>query len=320
MNWLAFILLAALVLVPDVARAQAERSWRIGVLMPERPGALEAIVAGLGEFRYVEGRNMILDVRRAARGEQLPSLALELVKLNPDVIITVTGTAALALRKATKTIPIVMATSGDAVRQGLVASLARPGGNVTGFTVISTELTAKRFQILKDVVPAAQRIGALGCPRDDEAVNRQQAEEAKSAARQMSLQLVPMFIRHLDEMPAALKNAMAQKIDAVLVFDCGILTPPESVTTALNNARVPAIYHAPRYVYASGLMSYGANSTELYRRAATFVDKILKGAKPADIPVEQPTKFELVINMKTARTLGLTIPQAFLARADEVIQ
>ena len=314
------VLAVALVLAPAVAPAQAERSWRIGVLMPERAGALEAIVEGLAELRYVEGRNMILDVRRAARSDQLPSLSLELVKLKPDVIVTVTGTAALALRKVTKTIPIVMATSGDAVRQGLVASLARPGGNVTGFTVVSTEIVAKRLQILKDVVPAAQRIGVLGCPRDDETVNRQQWEEVQPAARKMSLQLVPMFIKHLDELPPALQSAMTRKIDAVLVFDCGLLTPPESVTSALNNARVPAIYHAPRYVQANGLMSYGANSTELYRRAATFVDKILKGAKPADIPVEQPTKFELMINLKTAKTLGLAIPASIQLRADRMIE
>ena len=198
---------------------------------------------------------MILDVRRAARGDQFPSLAIELVKLKPDVIITVTGTAALALRKATRTIPIVMATSGDAVRQGLVASLARPGGNVTGTTVISTDLAAKRLQILKETVPLAERIGVLGCPRDDEPVNRQQWIETQSAASKMSLRVVPIFIGKLDELPIALKNAMAQKIEAVLVFDCGLLSPPEAVTSLLNSASVPGIYHAPRYVYANGLMS-----------------------------------------------------------------
>ena len=305
-----------------VSPAHAQTSgkmWRIGVLMPERPGAFEEIVGGLRDLQYIEGRNTIFEVRRAKRSEQFPALAADLVRSHPDVVVAVSGTAALALRTATKTIPIVMATSGDAVSQGLVASLARPGGNVTGFTVISPDLVAKRLQILKEAVPRAKRIGVLGCPREGEAVNTRQWAEVQRAAKAMQVQLVQIFIRRIEELPASFARAAKQGIDAVLVFDCSVLNPPESVTGLLNDARVPAIYAGPRFVQVGGLMSYGANSIELYRRSATFVDKILKGAKPADLPVEQPTRFELTINRKTAASLGVSIPPALQVRVDLMI-
>jgi putative ABC transport system substrate-binding protein len=314
---LVLVLLAA----PLAAEAQQTgKVWRIGLLMlGDRPGAMKALVEGLRELNYVEGRNLILEHRRAARNDQLPTLATELVRFNPHVIVAGSGRAASALKAATKTVPIVMASSGDAIAQGLVASLARPGGNVTGFTNISTELAAKRLEILKEGAPRAVRIGVVGC-QEESPVSKRQWSEVQPAAQRLGLRLVPIFVRQPEELSGAFERAMRQKIEAVLVFDCTILPRVEDVTGLVNRSRVPAMYPVPRYVQVGGLMSYGPDPTDQYRRAAVFVDKILKGAKPADLPVEQPTKFELVINLKTAKALGLTIPPSVLVRADHVIE
>ena len=314
------LLLGLILWGPLAAQAQPSGTdWRIGVLISERPGALEAIVEGLRELGYVEGRNIILEHRHATRADQLPKLAGELVRLNPHVIIAVSGVAALAIKAATKRVPIVMASSGDAVGQGLVTSLARPGGNVTGLTVISPDLVAKRLQILREAMPSATRVGVIGCRVEDEPVNKRQWSEVQPAAQQMGLHLVPIFVRQAEELPRAFEGAMREKIEAILAFDCGML-PAERLTELARRSRVPAMYSNTRYARAGGLMSYAPNSWEQYRRAATFVDKILKGAKPADLPVEQPTKFELIINLKTAKALGLTIPPSLLVRADQVIE
>jgi len=316
---LALFLSVPFLLGPVAADAQkAETIWRIGVLMPERPGALEALVEGLRELKYVEGRNIILEPRRAASADQMPALAAELVRLKPHVIVAITGGAALALKEATKTIPIVMASSGDAVRQGLVASLARPGGNVTGLTIISPDLAAKRLQILKETAPRAARIGVIGC-RSTDPVSTQQWSEVQAAANQMSLHLVPILVGRPEELSRALEVGLQEKIEAIIVLDCSRL-PSAMVTGLVSKSRVPALYPSPRYVQADGLMSYGQNFDEQYRRTAAFVDKILKGAKPAELPVEQPTKFELIINLKTSKALGLTIPPSVLLRADKVIE
>jgi putative ABC transport system substrate-binding protein len=316
---MAIFLGLAILWVPLAAQAQQTGTvWRIGVLMPERAGALEAVVEGLRKLDYVEGRNIILEVRRAARDDQLPKLATELVRLNPHVIVAVTGRAALALKAATKTVPIVMASSGDAVGQGLVASLARPGGNVTGMTVVSPDLAAKRLQILKEAAPRAVRIGVIRCSEED-AVNKRQWSEVQPAAQQMGLHLVSILVRRPEELSRAFEGAMREKIEAILVFDCSTLQP-EQVKGLVSKSRLPALYPSPRWIQAGGLMSYGTNSEDLYRRAAVFVDKILKGAKPAELPVEQPTKFELIINLKAAKALGLTIPPSLLVRADQVIE
>ncbi len=316
---LALLLSVPLLWAPFAARAQqTETVWRIGVLMPERPGELELLVERLRDLKYVEGRNIILEPRRAARADQLPALAAELVRLEPHVIVAITGASALALKDATKTIPIVMTGSGDAVRQGLVASLARPGSNVTGLTLISPELAAKRLQILKEAAPRAARIGVIGC-RATEPVGTQQWSEVEPAAKQMGLHLVPILVRQPEELSGAFEAAMREKFEAILVLDCSLL-PSALVTGLVNKSRVPALYSSPRYVRANGLMSYGQNSDEQYRRVAAFVDKILKGAKPAELPVEQPTKFELIVNLKTAKALGITIPQSVLVRADKLIE
>jgi putative ABC transport system substrate-binding protein len=316
---LALLLILPVLWGPVAAQAQqTDTVWRIGVLMPERPGALEALAEALREFKYVEGRNIILEPRRAVNAEQMPKLAAELVNLKPHIIVAITGVAAVALKDATKTIPIVMASSGDAVRQGLVASLARPGGNVTGLTIVSPDLTAKRLQILKETAPWATRIGVIGC-RSTDPLTTQQWLEVQAAANQMRLHVVPILVGRPEELSQAFEVASREKIDAFMVLDCSSL-PTAMVTSLVNRSRQLALYSSPRYVQADGLMSYGQNFEDQYRRTAAFVDKILKGAKPAELPVEQPTKFELIINLKTAKALGLTIPSSILVRADKVIE
>ena len=298
---------------------QTGKVWRIGVLKPERPGALEALVDGLREHGYVEGRNLVLEHRRFTKGDQVPTLAAELVQLNLDVIVSGTGRGTFGLKAATRTVPIVMANSADAVAQGLIASLARPGGNVTGFTIISPELAAKRLEILMEAAPRATRIAVLGCQAEDP-VSKGQWLQVQSVGQRRGIHLVPVFIRQPDEFSTAFDSAMRQKIEAVLVFDCGALPRSERVTGLVNKSRIPAMYPFPRYVQAGGLMAYGPNTVQQYRRAAVYVDKILKGAKPSELPVEQPTEIELIISLRTAKALGLTIPTSVLVRADQVIQ
>ena len=316
--WLVVLMLAVLATPSGLAAQPSARVWRIGVLMPERPGAKEAIAEGLREFNYVEGRNVILDYRVARRAAEFPKLTEELLRLKPDLIVTVTGRAALVVKAATSTVPIVMTSSGDAVAQGLVASLARPGGNVTGLTSISPELVGKRLDLLKEAVPRAARVAALGCPVEE--VNKRQWSELQPAAQRKDLRLVPAFLEQPADLSRVLARLTEQKVDAVLAFDCGMLDPPERVTRALRELGLPTIYPFRRYVDAGGLMSYGPNSEAQYRHAAVFVDKILRGAKPADLPVEQPTKLELVINMNTVKALGLSLPPALLLRADQLIE
>ena len=309
----------AIVAAPLVAQAQqAGTVWRIGVLLPERAGALEAVVAGLRDLDYVPGRNIILESRRAPTADHFPRLATELVSLQPHVIIAVSGGAARALKAATHTVPIVMASSGDAVREGLVASLARPGGNVTGLTFMSPDLTAKRLQILKEATPGVARIGVIGCGSGTPAMMAQWSQ-VQSAARHLGLHLVSIMPGGPEELSRAFEGARREKMEAILVLDCPRL-PHEQVTSLVRTSRLPALYPYPRYVQAGGLMSYGPNSEREYRRAATFVHKILQGAKPADLPVEQPTSFDLIINLKAAKAIGLTIPPSVVARAAQIIE
>ena len=292
--------------------------WRIGVLMPDREGALEAVVEGLRELNYVPGRNITLETRRATRRDDMAKLAAELVRLDPHVIIAVSGRAAEALKAATNTVPIVMASSGDAVREGLIANLARPGGNITGLTFISPELAGKRLQILKEAAPAATRIGVIGCG-SSHPVTVAQWSEIESAGRHLGLRIVPAKVGSGDELPGAVETLRRANVDAMLVLDCSWF-PVERVTALVSGARVPALFPYPRYVRAGGLMSYGPNSEKEYRRAAVFVDKILNGTKPAEIPVEQPKHFDLIVNRKAATALNVTIPRSLLLRADQVIE
>jgi putative tryptophan/tyrosine transport system substrate-binding protein len=301
-----------------VVAQQHAPAWRVGVLMYERAGALEAVIDGLRELNYVEGRNVTLDVRRATNRDELAKLAAEMVRRDPHVVIAVSGRAAAALKATTGTVPIVMASSGDAVREGLIASLPRPGGNVTGLTFISPDITAKRLQILKEAAPAAGRIGVFGCG-SSHPVTTAQWSEVESAAKVLGVQIVPVKVSSVDDFSRAFESLRRERVQALFVLDCSWF-PVERLTALVGASRVPALYPYPRYVRAGGLMSYGPNSEKEYRRAAIFVDKILKGAKPAELPVEQPKNFDLIVNLRTAKVLGLTLPPSLLARADQVIE
>ena len=304
---------------------QAAKLYRLGYLSigseSEALHRLDVFRQGLRELGYLEGRNVALEIRYAeGNAERLPDLAAELVRLKVDVIVTQSGVATIAAKQATQTIPIVMASSGDAVRQGIVASLARPGGNVTGLTNISPEVSRKRLQILREMLPRLSRVGVLWCGGPSP-VGEQEWAETQTAAKVLGVQVSSLEARSREDLASAFASAVKHRVQAVLMFDCSLLNPSVAQIVELSRKhRLPAMYPYARYPNAGGLMSYGANELDPPRRAATYVDKILKGAKPADLPVEQPTKFELVINMKTAKTLGLTIPPSVASRVDQVIQ
>jgi putative tryptophan/tyrosine transport system substrate-binding protein len=297
---------------------------RIGYLGNAKPPSdlrrEEAFFQGLREYGWIEGQNIVVERRYwENRAERLPELVNEFVHFKADIIVTSSGSAAAAAKKATNAIPIVMLTSGDAVTQGLVASLARPGGNVTGLTNISPDTNRKRLELLKEVVPKASRVAVLGCSRGS-ALNTAQWDETQAAARALGLQLQPAEVSGgPQEIEHALSTATRKRAAALFVHDCSLIPSSKTVEFAAK-FRLPAIYPSIRYMDAGGLMMYGPNAVDLARRAATYVDKILKGTKPADLPVEQPTKFELVINLKTAKQIGLTIPQWTLTKADRVIK
>jgi len=306
---------------------QAAKVARIGYLSPNlaaSPHLREAFLHGLRDLGYVEGRNVVIEYRDAeAKRERLPALAAELVALRVDVILADGGTLGPRVAmQATRTIPIVFASAADPVGSGLVTSLARPGGNVTGLSVLSPELVGKRLELLKQAVPGVDRVavlqggGALG-----ERVAEDVLKAADVAARALGVQ--PQFIeaRGPDEFARAFSDMTSARANALTVLPSNMfLREHGSLVDLAAKNRLPAVYTSREFVDAGGLMSYGANLADLFRRAATYVDKILKGAKPGDLPVEQATKFELVINLKTAKTLGLTIPPSVLAHADEVIQ
>ena len=304
---------------------QAAKIYRLGYLgigsASEGLENLDLFRQGLRELGYVEGRNVALEMRYAeGKPERLPDLAAELVRLKVDVIVTNSGVAALTAKKVTQAIPIVMLFSGDPVRQGLVASLARPGGNVTGLTNVSTELSRKRLEILREMLPRLSRVGVLWCGAIGP-VGEQEWAETQAAAKVLGVQLSSLEAPTRDDLASAFASAAKHRVQAILMFDCSRLGPSVAQIVELaRKHRLPAMYPYGRYPQAGGLMSYAPSVLDPPRRGATFVDKILKGAKPADLPVEQPTKFELVINLKTAKALGLTIPQSLLIRADETIQ
>jgi ABC-type uncharacterized transport system substrate-binding protein len=318
---------AVLLTAPLAAEAQqVGRLPRIGVLATRTAGdaRLEGLLQGLRDLGYVEGRNLLIEYRDAeGKTERFPALAAELVSLKCDVIVTTGGTlAAQAAKQATTSLPIVFASVGDAVAEGLVTSLARPGGNVTGLTVAATELVSKSLEVIKQAVPGVNRVAMLFKPDampDSAKKDRLKAADVAARALGVRLQIVEArgaedFDRAFSEMTRARADALA--VPAINLFN---LERRRLVNLAAQN-RLPAVYPNRDFVDAGGLMSYGPNLADMARRAATYVDKILKGAKPGDLPVELPTTFELVINLKTAKALGLTIPPALLGRADEVIQ
>jgi putative tryptophan/tyrosine transport system substrate-binding protein len=274
----------------------------------------------LRELGYVEGKNIAFEYRSAENKlDRLPTLADELVHLKVDVLVMSTMSAALAAKNTTKTIPIVFLTTGDPVAAGLVDSLARPGGNMTGFTLIGTELVGKRLELVKETIPKLSRVAVLWNPQNPG--NTQQWKESQLAARELRLELHSMEVSSADKFESAFKEAAKARSSALAVAQDSLAQSNLKLIAdlAIKN-RLPAIYPRGEFVISGGLMSYGADRAETYKRAASMVDKILKGAKPADLPVEQPTKFELVINLKTAKALGLTIPAVVMMRAEKVIK
>jgi len=323
-RWAAYLLgiaVSGAVALPDMAQ-QPGKIFRIGVLSPAASPstkAFDSLRKGLRDLGYIEGTNITIEYRLAAWDySRLPPMAGELVRLPVDVIVTDTQKSAVIAHEATRTIPIVGATLGaDPVAAGLAASFAHPGGNVTGFSGFGVELSGKRLQLLKEAAPAIARIAALWSPTMPTAL-RSATEEA---ARTLGIELRTIEVATPDQIPAGLEAAVAGGTEALVVLPDAMFWNERARIVALAaKYRMPAIYPEREYAEDGGLLAYSQNVSHQFRRAASYVDKILKGAKPGDLPIEQPTKFEMVINLKTAKALGLTIPPSILARADEVIE
>jgi putative ABC transport system substrate-binding protein len=303
---------------------QPKKVPRIGFLIGSSPAAIaariEAFRQGLRDLGYVEGKNIVIEWRYAeGKLDRLPALAAELVRLKIDIIGTGSPATTRAAKEATVTIPIVMAQDTDPVANGFVASLARPGGNITGLSTLAPELSGKQLELLKETVPRLSRMAVLG--NSTLPGNAQALKEMELAAGAFKVQLQYVDVLDLKDIETAFRAVSKGRADAVLVLGNPIfLSQRIQITDLAVKSRLPAIYERPEYVDDGGLMTYGVNINELYRRAATYVDKILKGAKPADLPVEQPKKFELIMNLKAAKQIGLTIPPNVLRRADKVIK
>jgi ABC-type uncharacterized transport system substrate-binding protein len=322
--------LAGVLAAPLEIRAQQPaKVSRIGWLLtgsleaPETRALLSAFRQGARERGYVEGQNLVIEYRPAeGQLDRFPALAADLVRLKVDLIVAGSTSGARAAQKATTTIPIVAPTMGDPAGDGLVASLARPGGNITGLTFLGPELAPKRLELLKETLPKMSRVVGIWHPGSlSERTAKDMLSQTETAARKLGVQLQLVEVRSPDEIDRAFSTMARQRPDAFVMFPSVMFfIERRRVIDLAQKHRLPTIYVAREFVDIGGLISYGASVADLFRRTATYVDKILKGAKPADLPVEQPTKFELVINLKTAKALGLTIPPSLLQRADEVIQ
>ena len=319
------IALGAGALAPFSAIAQQPAKVpRVGYLFSFVPSQgehlWEACRQGLRELGYVEGRNIVLEPRWTdGHNERMPELVADLLRLKVDVIVAAATPASLAAKAATSTIPIVIVAVSDPTRVGLAASLARPGGNVTGLSLLTPELSGKRLQMLLDMLRKASRVAVLINP--DNRSNEVFREETLNAARELRVQIRPLNARNPGEIEQAFQTASKEKVDALIVFDDPVLWSHRGQIVALAaKFRLAAMYGYSDFVSEGGLISYGPNRPDLYRRTAVYVDKILKGTKPGDLPIERPTKFELMVNFKTAKTLGLTIPQSLLISADKVIE
>jgi len=314
--------LAGAVAGPFAAEAQqTDRVHRIGWLGPEPPThRRDWLVQDLRDLGYVDGRNVEIEYRFAKGNiDRLAVIAAELVGLKVDVIVAVSQPAVQAAQHATRTIPIIMFGVGDPVATRLVSSLARPGSNTTGLSQLSPELSAKRLALLKEAVPGASRIAVLSNPTNPS--NAPQIKDTSVAARTLGVSLQLLEIRGAKDLDKAFQAAAREHANALMTLDdLVIFTERERIVALAASQRLPAMYGWSHFPPAGALMSYGVDFRSMYKQAAIFVDKILKGAKPADLPIEQPTKFELVINLKTAKTLGLTIPPSLLTRADQVIE
>ena len=310
---------------PLGARAQqAGKVWRVGMLDTTSAVLnvknIDAFRASMRALGYVEGQNLVIDYRSPdGRLERLPELVAELIRLKCDVMVTRGTPPTLTAKNATSAIPIVMTAVGEPVETGLVQSLARPGGNVTGLSSFVTQLAQKRVELLKELAPRISRVGYLGNMSNASA--SPQWDEIKLAAQALGLEALMFDVRKPEDIAPSFDAAVAKTIDAFTVGNDSVMLASRARVTALAaQHRLPIVYASREYVDAGGLISYAAHYPDLYRRAAGYVDKIFKGAKPADLPVEQPTRLEIVINLKTAKTLGLTVPPTLLARADEVIE
>jgi ABC-type uncharacterized transport system substrate-binding protein len=316
---------AVLLAAPFAAEGQqAGKVYRIGFLSGGSAVASKSFVQqfrqGLRELGYVEGQNIVIEYRWAeGQVDRLPQLATDLVRIAPDLIVAVAAQGAVAAHNATTSIPIVMVNVGDPVYLGLTTSLGRPSKNLTGLTSLGPELSGKTLGLLKEVVPEVKRIAVLYNPGNPLSPHWLKGVEA--AARPLALELQPLSITGPNDVPTAFRDAMKGRAGAILVASDQVVNLQSAQITALAlSNRLPTMFGLRFLMDAGGLMAYSIDALAMFRRAATYVDKILKGAKPGDIPIEEPTKFELVINLKTAKALGLTIPPSLLARADEIIQ
>ena len=329
MNRRRFLLtsLAGALAAPFAADAEPPAGGipRVGLLSDEAltdeaAAGAPAFRKGLEAIGYVQGHNIVVEHRLAEwNSDRLPALASELVKVKVDIIVAIGTAAARAAANATTTVPIVFTRVADPVALGLVSSLARPGGNITGLTVDATEIAAKRLELLLQAVPRLQRIGIVWNPSFPPAELELRRTQEPTQSSRVELHIFP--VRDVAEFEKALATATREHVGAIEVLPATVFTGQrQRIVDLVAKARLPAMFQRREFVMAGGLMSYGPSYAEMYRRAAIYVDKLLKGAKPADLPVEQPTKFELVINLKTAKALGLSIPPSLLARADQVIE
>ena len=316
----------ALLAAPMASFAQRQsRVWRIGFLtngtVNSTKGQLDAFVRGLNELGYFEGRNIIFESRFAeGKLDRLPALVAEMLAQKIDVIYAPSGIAAQAAKKSGTKIPIVFAFAPDPIGQGFGKSLSRPGGSMTGLTSTHTELSAKRVQLLKEAFPTTRRIAVLYFLAPSGAGVAEQLAETERAAKILSVEIVTEESPQMEDFERAFASIRKQRPDALIVIENPIFfTNRMRLTELAASLRIPAIYNVSEYVHAGGLMSYGASYADLSRRAASYVVKILNGRAPGDLPIERPTKFELVINMKTARAIGITIPQSVLLRADQTV-
>lgn len=313
---LVFVVLGCL---PAMAQ-HAPTVPHIGFLRAEAPDAfLDAFRDGLRSVGYEDGKTVVIEPRWAnGYLDRLPVLAAELVRMKVDVIVTASTPATLAAKHATSTIPIVIASSGDPVASGIVGSLARPGGNVTGQTLLLEEVAIKRLELLKEAVPKVSRVAILWSSRNP--VYAPIVEQIERAAPRVKVQVKIIAVRSPADLQSALAQAKSSHCDALYVFEDPVFRSSSVIMDFAANARLPAVYGGSEFVAKGGMLSYGADTTEMFRHAAVYVEKILKGAKAGELPIEQPTKFELAVNLKAAEALGIVIPQQILLRADKVIQ
>jgi putative tryptophan/tyrosine transport system substrate-binding protein len=305
---------------PLAARAEARKIPRIGVLWPNPPATFDFMRQGLKDFGYVEGQNISFEFRWAeGKLDQLPELAAELVRLQVDVIVTLAPQATLAAKHATQTIPIVFVAMGDPLASGVVASLARPGANLTGTTRMISEMSAKHVELLKETVPALSKLAVLWNPTNSS--HRPALQAVDAAARSLSLQVLPFEVRAPAELDSIFAAITRERADGLLfIADPIFFIQLKRMADFAATNRLPAICNFIEFPKLGGLLGYAPSLPDEFRHAASHIDKILKGAKPAELPVEQPTRFQLVINLKTAKALGLDAPPTLIARADEVIE